>query len=89
MPSGPVSGSEESRCSLQKEARGMVRLGFGGLAVLVRAGWRESTSLALMKDVGFWRVEPLWLALMKRAEESVVVIQFWSLGERMIATTRS
>ena len=57
--------------------------------LLLGDGVIESMSFALMKDAGFWWVDPWWLALVKRADESVLVIQFWSLCERMIATARS
>ena len=87
MPSGPESGSSDCRCSPQKKARGRVNCGF--CWVVLGKGVTESTSFALMKDVGCCRVDTLWLALMKRADESVLVIHFCSLGERMIATTRS
>lgn len=87
MPSGPVSGSSGCRCSPQKKARGRVSCGLS--SVVLGEGLIESTSFALIKDVGCCLVDPSWLALMKRAEESVLVIHSCSLCERMIATTRS
>ncbi len=87
MPSGPESGSSGWRCWLQKKASGRVRGGLG--RALLGEGVMESTSFALMNDVGCCWVDPLWLALMKRAEESTAVIHCCSLWDRIIATTRS
>lgn len=55
MPSGPVSGSSGCRCSPQKKARGRVSCGLG--SVVFGVGVIESTSFALMKDVGFCRFD--------------------------------
>ena len=87
MPSGPESGSSFCKCSPQKKAR--ERLIWDSGRALLAEGVMESRSFAQMKDVGCCLVEPLWLALMSRAEESGVVIHLCSLWERMIATTRS
>lgn len=57
MPSGPVSGSSGCRCSPQKKARGRVSCGLN--SVVFELGVSESTSFALMKDMGFCRVDPV------------------------------
>lgn len=57
MPSGPESGSSGCRCSPQKKARGRISCGLG--SEVFGEGVIESTSFALMKDVGFRRVEPV------------------------------
>lgn len=57
MPSGPVSGSSGCRCSPQKKARGRVSCGLG--SEVSGEGVVESTSFALMKDVGLCREDPV------------------------------